>query len=223
MPPSLVLIHSPLLGPATWQATADALVNTGRCVHVPSLRAVARSAPPYWPAGVDAIVESVADQPIVLVAHSNAGLYVPAVVEALGDQVRGVLFVDAALPGAGHRTRFDFVRRLAIVDGLLPPWTSWWDEADVAGLFPDAGTRAKVEAEQPRMPHDYFDHLPQASDSWSVPLCGYLWFGAPYEQEAAQAIAHGWPTSHLAGNHLQMLAAPEAVAEAILQMVGDWI
>jgi pimeloyl-ACP methyl ester carboxylesterase len=223
MPPSLVLIHSPFLGPATWLSTADALMNMGRRVYVPSLRAVARSSPPYWPAGVDAIVEAVADQPVVLVPHSNAGLYVPVVVEALGDQVHGVLFVDAALPGAGHQTTFDFLQRLAIVDGLLPPWTSWWDEADVTGLFPDADTRAKVEAEQPRMPCDYFVHLPPASDSWSVPLCGYLWFSAPYEEGAAQAIAHGWPTSHLAGNHLQMLTTPEAVAAAVLEMVGDWI
>jgi pimeloyl-ACP methyl ester carboxylesterase len=222
MPPLLALIHSPFLGPATWRSTADALENMGRRVHVPSLRAVAHSAPPYWPAGVDAIVESVADQPVVLVAHSNAGLYVPAVVEALGDQVHGALFVDAAPPGAGHRTTFDFLRRLAIVDGLLPPWTSWWDEGDVARLFPDADTRAEVESEQPRMPHDYFDHLPPASDSWSVPRCGYLWFSDPYEEGAEQAIAHGWPTSHLAGNHLQMLADPRAVAEAVLKMVGDW-
>ena len=37
-------------------------------MHVPSLLAVARSAPPYWPAGVDSIVQSAADEPVILVA-----------------------------------------------------------------------------------------------------------------------------------------------------------
>lgn len=222
MGPSLVLIHSPFLGPATWQSTARVLVGAGRGVHVPSLLAVARSAPPYWPAGVDAVVRSAADEPVILVPHSNAGLYVPAVVDALSDQVRGVVFVDAALPGAGHHTTPDFLCRLGAVDGVLPPWTSWWDDADVAGLFPDADVRAEVEAEQPRMPLRYYDHLPPAPQGWAVPPCGYLWFGPPYDKGAAQAAAYGWPTAHLPGNHLHMLADPDAVAAAVLQMAGDW-
>ena len=222
MDPSLVLIHSPFLGPATWRPTARALVGIGRRVHVPSLLGVARSAPPYWPAGVDAVVRAAADEPVVLVAHSNAGLYVPAVVDALGDQVRGVVFVDAALPGAGHHTTPEFLRRLATVDGMLPPWTSWWDEADVAEVFPDADVRAEVEAEQPRMPLAYYDHLPPVPHGWAAPPCGYLWFGAPYDKGAAQAAACGWPIVHLPGSHLHMLADPDAVAAAVLQMAGDW-
>jgi pimeloyl-ACP methyl ester carboxylesterase len=221
MPPTLVLIHSPFLGPATWRSTADALVDMGRQVHVPSLRVVAESSPPYWPAGVDAVVGSVTDEAVVLVPHSNAGMYVPAIVEALGDQVRGVVFVDAALPGAGRSTMLDFVRRLS-VDGLLPPWTYWWDEADVACLFPGVETRAQVETEQPQMPLAYFDHPPPAPDDWAVSPCAYLWFSATYEKGAEEATAYGWPTTHIAGNHLQMLAAPETVAAALLQMAGDW-
>ena len=69
--------------------------------------------PPYWPTGVDAIIRSAADEPVVLVPHSSAGLDVPAVVDALSDQVRGAVFVDAALPGAGHHTTPDFLSRLA--------------------------------------------------------------------------------------------------------------
>ncbi len=183
-------------------------------MHVPSLLDVARSAPPFWPAGVSAVTGSVGDEPVVLVPHSNAGLLVPAIVEALDDQVRGVVFVDAALPGRGHYTTPDFLCALA-VDGLLPPWTSWWDEAEVAELFPDAATRAQVEAEQPRMPLSYFDHLPPAPDDWAGPPCAYLWFGPPYDEGAAQAVARGWPTERLPGRHLHMLVDPDAVAAAI--------
>ncbi len=218
----MILMHSPFLGPATWASTARALEGNGRRAHVPSLLAVAQSPPPYWPAGVESIVRAAADEPVVLVPHSNAGLYVPAVVEALGDQVRGVVFVDAAMPGAGHHMTPDFLRRLAGVDGLLPPWTEWWDEPDVAALFPDAQVRSEVEAEQPRMPLAYYDHLPPVPQDWAAPPAAYLWFGEPYDKAAAQAAARGWPTARRPGSHLHMLTDPDAVAAAVLDMAADW-
>jgi hypothetical protein len=222
MGPSLILIHSPFLGPTTWQSTARAIEGKGRRVNVPSLLAVAQSTPPYWPAGVDSIVRSAADESVVLVPHSNAGLYVPAVVEALGEQVGGVVFVDAALPGGGHHTTAAFLRRLATDDGLLPPWTAWWGESDVAALFPDADLRSEVEAEQPRMPLTYYDHLPPAPRDWTAPPSAYVWFGQPYDKAARQAAALGWPTVHLPGSHLHMLTDPEAVADAVLHMAAGW-
>jgi pimeloyl-ACP methyl ester carboxylesterase len=223
MGPALLLIHSPFLGPATWQSTARALQGRHRRVHVPSLLAVATSPAPYWPAGVESIVRSAADEPVVLVAHSNAGLYVPAVVEALDEQARGVVFVDAALPSAGHYTNRDFLRTLATADGMLPPWTSWWDEVDVDALFPGAQVRAEVEAEQPRMPLAYYDHLPPAPHEWTMPSVGYIWFGEPYDKGAAEATLRGWPTVHLPGNHLHMLTDPNAVATAVVDMASDWL
>ena len=102
------------------------------------------------------------------------------------------MFIDAALPGAGHHTTPDFLRRLATVDGVLPRWTSWWDDADVDELFPDADVRAEVEAEQPRMPLACYDHLLPAPHDWAAPPCGYLWFATPYDKGAAQAAASGW-------------------------------
>lgn len=223
MAPSLMLIHSPFLGPATWRSTARALESKQRSVYLPSLLAVAKSAPPYWPAGVESIVRSAADDPVVLVPHSNAGLYVPAVLDALGEQVRGVVFVDAALPGAGHHTTPDFLRKLASVDGLLPPWTSWWAEADVDSLFPDAHTRTEVEAEQPRMPLAYYDYLPPAPQGWTTRSAGYIWFDRPYDKGAAEATLRGWPTAHLVGNHLHMLTDPNAVAAAVMDMASNWL
>jgi pimeloyl-ACP methyl ester carboxylesterase len=222
MQPSVVLIHSPFLGPETWRSTGRAMTARGRDVRVPSLLAVARSSPPFWPAGVEAIVRAAGDGPVVLVPHSNAGLYVPAVVDALGEQVRGVVFVDAALPSRGHYTPPEFLRRLPVTDGLLPSWTSWWDEADVAALFPDPAMRAAVESEQPRMPSAYYDHLPPIPSSWPIRNGGYLWFGRPYDAGLAEAESYGWPTAHVPGTHLHMLADPQGVADAVLEMAARW-
>jgi hypothetical protein len=146
---------------------------------------------------------------------------VPALIDALCDQVRGVVFVDAATPGAGYHAPREFLTALAGKDGLLPPWTSWWQESDVAELFPDAEVRARVEAEQPRMPLAYYDHLPPAPDDWDRPRCAYLWFAPPYDTAADLASARGWPTTHVPGNHLHMLLDPNAVADAVLEMAGD--
>ena len=220
MEPTLVLIPSPLLGPASWEPAARALQRHGRRVRTPSLQCVSRGAPPYWLAGVDAIVEAANGEPVVLVPHSNAGLFVPAVLDAIGDDVRGVVFVDAALPESGYYANRDFLNTLADADGCLPPWTTWWDEADVAALFPDAQVRARVEAEQPHMPVAYYDYRPPAPDGWDRPPCSYIWFAEPYDSGADRAAANGWSTRHVPGKHLHMLVDPEAVAAAVLEMAG---
>lgn len=217
----IVLVPSPLLGPASWEPTARVLEQAGRRVRVASLQGVARSEPPYWPAGVDEIVRTVAGEPVVLVPHSNSGLYMPAVVDALGEQARGVVFVDSALPGAGYFAQRDFLNDLVDADGFLPPWTTWWDESDVAELFPDAEVRARVEAEQPRMPLGYYDHLPPAPEGWDRLPCAYLWFAVPYDAAADRAAARGWPTLHVPGQHLHMLVDPEAVASALLELADN--
>jgi pimeloyl-ACP methyl ester carboxylesterase len=217
--PTILLIPSPLLGPATWELTARVLERLGHRVRVPSLQGVSRGAPPYWPAGVDAIVESADGEAVVLVPHSNAGLLMPAVVDALGDQARGVVFVDAALPEAGFFAGRDFLNTLVEADGHLPPWTTWWDDADVAELFPDAEVRRRVEVEQPRLPLAYYDYPPPAPDGWDRVPCGYIWFAQPYGSGAERAAASGWPTSHVPGKHLHMVVDPDAVAGAILEML----
>jgi pimeloyl-ACP methyl ester carboxylesterase len=221
MEPTLVLIPSPLLGPATWEATAGVLEGRGRRVQVPSLQCVASAAPPYWPAGVEAIVRAAAEEPVVLVPHSNSGLFVPAVIDVLGDQVRGVVFVDAPIPGAGHYAQRDFLEALAGPDGLLPPWTSWWADSDVATLFPDEEVRARVEAEQARMPLAYYDDVPPAPNGWARPGCAYVWFAEPYDTGARRAAALGWPTRHVPGNHLHMVVDPAEVASAVLELADE--
>lgn len=77
MEPAFVLAHSLLLGPSTWAPVAASLRGTGAVTVVPSLVDVTDADdPPFWPSVAAAVDDAISDlpqdQPIVLVAHSNA-------------------------------------------------------------------------------------------------------------------------------------------------------
>jgi GNAT superfamily N-acetyltransferase len=103
--------------------------------------------------------------------------------------------------------------------GVLPPWTEWWPEEQVATLFPDAASRAAVSAEQHRLPLSYFTATLQVPDGWAARPAAYLRFSEAYHDQAAEAAALGWPVTTLEGNHLHPLWAPDAVAEAVATLL----
>jgi hypothetical protein len=154
-----------------------------------------------------------------VVAHSNAGLFLPVIVQAA--PVIGCLIVDGRLPG--HTDRFhDFLRPKVGVDGLLPPWTEWWGDADLAPLFPDERTRAAVTAEAPRLPITYFDEAIPVPPGWETKPCGYLRFSDAYAPEGEEARRRGWAVEHLPGLHLHQLVDPDAVSARIVAMTRSW-
>ncbi|MBO3743950.1 alpha/beta hydrolase [Actinoplanes flavus] len=216
-----VLMHSPSVGPLTWAPVAERLPGA----IVPSLLHVGGEGPPFWPAVVSAVADAVRrlpeDDEVVLVAHSNAGLFVPVVVGALTRTVRGCVFVDAALPARSSVTEvaspefLEVLRSKADAEGVLPAWTGWWDEADVAPLFPDPVTRRMVEKEQPRLPLSYYEQRIPVPDGWDRRPCGYVLFDEAYEDAAADARERGWPVEHLPGLHLHQLVDPDGVVAAI--------
>ncbi len=112
--------------------------------------------------------------------HSNAGAYVPELVTQR--RVVAMVFVDAVLPPRRGRVPLappaflDLLRSKVEDDGLLPVWTRWWDDADVAPLFPDAQARTRVEREQPRLPLSYFE--------------GTL----PVPRGGISVVGHSWPS-----------------------------
>jgi hypothetical protein len=219
-----VLVHSPSVGPLTWAPVAERMPGS----VVPSLLHVAESGPPFWPAVAGAVADAIGrlpdDTKVVLVAHSNAGLFVPAIVGASGRTISACVFVDAALPARRGPTavaspaNLAFLRDLAGPDGRLPGWTSWWDDAEIAPMFPDAATRRAVEAEQPRLPLAYYEQPVPAPAGWDDRPCGYLLFGPPYDEVAADARGRGWPVEHVAGRHLHQLVDPGAVAAGIRRL-----
>ena len=200
----LLLLPSPLLGPAAWAPVAELL---GAQV-----------------ATVDEAVDVASGlSDVVLVPHSNAGLWTPSVAAAV--DARAVVYVDAALPGDERDVPLapprllDFLSGLADDDGLLPPWTHWWDAAEVDALFPDASTRARVVAEQPRLPLSYFTSRVEVPAGWAGRPSAYLAFGETYAEEIAAARAHGWPVTVLPGGHLHQLVDPAGVAAAVADLV----
>lgn len=218
----VVLVNSPLLGPSVWRSTGAALVRLGWDVQLP--QPVDRT-----PVSPDDVLENLlgqldADETTVLVAHSNAGLYVPALVERLA--VVASVFVDASLPPTtgsvlmAPLAQQDRLKEMVDEAGLLPPWTHWWPEAVVGPLFPDAAARAAVEAEQCQLPLSYFTAGLSVPDGWSTRPSAYLAFSEPYQRQLELARSWGWPVRTHPGSHLQPLAAPDAVAASINELLG---
>jgi hypothetical protein len=115
----LLLVHSPLVGRATWDLVAAGLAGCGYPVGVPDLTGTLAAGPPYCSRQAEVIASSAAAKPAILIGHSGAGPLLAAA-GAIIEQVRGYIFVDAGLPtpGAdldGHRSAGS--GRLAAGDG----------------------------------------------------------------------------------------------------------
>ncbi|HEX6686775.1 MAG TPA: alpha/beta hydrolase [Candidatus Limnocylindrales bacterium] len=207
------------------------LKASGAVTVVPSLLGVADAGPPFWPSVAETVGSATGqlppNQPIVLVAHSNAGLFLPVIAEAVRRPVAGCLFVDAALPARTGPTPvaqpelLDFLRP-KVTGGRLPQWTAWWDESDVAPMFPDPQTQRVVSAEQPHLPLSYYEERVPVPDGWDNAPCGYLLFGPPYEQAAQDARERGWDVDHVPGQHLHQLVDPDTVTARIIAMADRW-
>lgn len=221
MTPTLALLASPLLGSAVWQPMARVLGDHGW--HT----VICAAAPPVR-TGQDAIDAFVAtlptDRDLIVVPHSNAGAYVPELV--MQRRVVGAVFVDAVLPpdhgdvALAPAAFLDLLRQKVDDDGLLPVWTSWWDEADVRDLFPDAQTQARVEVEQQQLPLSYFEGTLPIPPGWDDIPGAYLAFGDTYATERDQAAQRRWPVSALPGGHLHMLIDPEKVAAELIALIS---
>jgi pimeloyl-ACP methyl ester carboxylesterase len=230
MATSFVLVHSPSVGPRTWEPVASRLTELGWEAAVPSLLHVGEGGPPFGPGwstrcarGLDTSGQK---QGVVLVAHSNAGLFIPVIAAALPGQVLGCIFVDAALPPPSGTAAVAPPELLALLrgkasGGLLPRWTDWWDEEEVAPLFPDPQTRQAVTEQQPRLPLSYYEASVPVPAGWDMRPCAYLLFGLPYDEAASEAHGRGWIVERLAGGHLHQLVDPDGVARSLLAIADQ--
>jgi pimeloyl-ACP methyl ester carboxylesterase len=222
-----VLIHSPLVGPTTWSPLTDELGRRGCQAVAPSLLGVADAPSPQWRHAPEAVRAATAraGSPAVLVGHSGGGLLLPVIADALPGEVDALVFVDSLLPPAGGSLPLagpglmDQLRALAS-GGVLPPWSSWFDEGAIRELVPDESLRAALEAEMPRLPLSYFEASVPLPDGWDARRCAYLLFTAEtYGASAAEARDRGWQVAEVQGvRHLAMATHPVAVADALLDL-----
>jgi hypothetical protein len=220
-------VHSPLVGPVTWDTLAPAIRALGHEVVVPDLTKMLASGPPYVARQVSAVAEAVAGRRTVLVGHSGAGPLLPAMGGALA-AVDGYVLLDAGLPTPGRswldNAPADFAEHLLrlATDGWLPPWADWWGAEALAELLPDADLRTRFIAGCPRVPVAMLEEVRPAAAFWEASPCGYLRLSDGYRDEAERARALGWPVAEVTGHHLSMLTDPDAVAGALLDLAG-WV
>lgn len=220
---TVLLIHSPLLGPSSWRPCADLLAAAGHRVLVPDLRFAVSPPAGWWDRAATAAAASVdAPDSVVVVGHSGAGVLLPLVADRVGP-VAAVVFVDAVVPAASGATEASdrirsFVAGLPAEDGLLPPWSRWWGEAAMAELVPDAAERDRLAADQPRLSPEFWAEPVPVPAGWPAQRAGYLRLSAAYDEDAAEAARRGWPVRTLDGSHLDPVVRPAEIVAAVLAL-----
>lgn len=226
MPDCLTLVHSPLVGPGTWEAFAATACDRGLHVVIPDLRPALSEGPPFAAREVELVASSVEQRRTVLVGHSGAGPLLAAAGDACGG-VDGYVFVDAGLPTPGKSWFETVPAELAAqvhgmaCDGWLPPWSEWWGPEEMAKLLPDAQVRKRFADECPRMPVAMFEEPLPPSPGWASRPGAFLRLSDAYDEPAGQAKALGWPVVELDGHHLSVVTAPELVIEAVLDLIAQ--
>lgn len=114
----------------------------------------------------------------------------------------------------------DVLSQKADDNDLLPPWTSWWDEAEVTRLFPNVEVLEQVKREQQRLPLSYFSQSVPVPSGWDNRPGAYIAFGDTYLSERQDAAGRGWLVRTLSGGHLHMLVDPLQVAAEIIDLLA---
>lgn len=222
-PVRFLLVHSPVVGPATWRGVAAVLRRDGHDAAVPDLRDAAVTGDPAAVVAAAAAALTTGEEPVVVAGHSGAGFFLPLVAAAATAGVGRTIFVDAGIPPChGSSTpSADFVDRLRelAVGGVLPRWSDWWGDDDaMAALVADADRRAQVEAELPRIPLALYESPVAMPAGWCDGPGAYLLLSDAYRDDAVRASALGWPVVERPGNHLDVVNRPGDVARDLLAL-----
>lgn len=222
----LVLVHSPLVGPGTWDLVAADLAGHGWEVRVPDLTGTVTAGPPYRLRQAGVVAGSASGQQAILIGHSGAGPLLAAAA-AIIDRVRGYIFVDADLPAPGQ-TWMETVppelaaqlREMADAQGWLPPWPRWWGEEALAELIPDPAMRQRFAAGCPRLPLAMFEEAQPPAPQWPDAPAAYLQLSEAYQDQAAKARKLGWPVIQRMSHHLAPLTDPTLIAESLCELLA---
>jgi hypothetical protein len=223
----LLLVHSPLVGPATWALVAADLAGRGCEVSVPDLTGTVMAGPPYCLRQAEVIARTASGQPAILIGHSGAGPLLAAAGALIG-QVLGYIFADAGLPVPGQTWMQTAppelaarLREMADEQGWLPPWPQWWGDETMAGLIPDPAARRHFAADCPQLPLAMFEEVHPPTPQWPDAPAAYLQLSEAYQDQAAAARELGWPVAERMSHHLAPLTHPGMVAESLHELLGQ--
>ena len=221
----MLLVHSPLVGPATMRPLAAVFGAAGVDAIAPDLRAALGMPRPQWQAIVDLAARAVHGSVDVLIGHSGAGALLPLLADRLDTDV--TVYVDAVVPGddAHHVSTAGFLELLDRLpreadDPLLPRWDTWWGPDTMTRLVPDDTLRAGLVDEMPRLPRAFYDDPVPLPQGWTGRhRCCFLQLGPAYDDERARAVALGWPTDRIDGAHLDIAVRPTEVADRVRALI----
>ena len=228
---TFALLHSPLVGPFTWEPVQKVLVEQSFQAMVPAVWDDPNSNLPFWQQHADSVAKDLAQIPahqkIILVAHSGAGPLLPAICQQLNHHVFSYVFVDAGIPRNGL-SRLDLMKledaewaeqfhQLLLQGEVFPTWT----ENDLKEIIPDSESRQKLVDEiRPRSLSFFTEQIPIWT-GWPDAPCIYIKFSAAYEWDATQAKQSGWPVYAIDAGHFHMLVDPVAVADLLVTVVQN--
>jgi hypothetical protein len=220
----LVFVHSPLVGPETWEPVARELTRRGFLTCVPSLAGVVDQPGGFWNRCAESVAAAVnvVSIPTVLVGHSGIGPVLPHIAAACGN-VAACVYVDASLPAPGACWLDSFPSPPALEDGRLVP-NMWLDQATWALVgISDPERRVQLAHSSRRLPVEVYREQYPTPVGWEALRSGYLAFvpNAFYRPICARAQSLGWPAREVAGAHFQMLVDPTGVAFALLALLAE--
>jgi alpha/beta hydrolase family protein len=228
---TFVLLHSPLVGPFSWELVQQMLKEWGLAAPVPALLDDPNSTLPYWQQHAESVVKDIAEIPtqqkIILVAHSGAGPLLPAIRQKLTHPVFAYVFVDAGIPRDGL-SRLELMKledaewaeqfHQALLRGENFPT---WSEEDLREILPDAEVRRKLVDEIRPRPLPFFAEPIPVQAGWPDAPCVYIKFSTSYEWDATQAKREGWLVYEIEAGHFHMLVDPMAVADLLVTTVQN--
>lgn len=216
---NILLLHPPLLSPVVWSRLSPILIAAGHTVSAPDLGPFT---PQEWWRSARGTAIAASPQADAVLAHSGAGSLAAPVLYGLPNP-RAVILIDAVLPSVRGETAVSPAIRTAVAGladgGVLPPWPTWWSDANLAELIPDKDDRAALIAQAPRLPESFYDVAVPAPEGWEPAERGYIRLSPAYADEAEEAGRRGWRVRSLPGRHLDLLSDPESVGRVVLELL----